>query len=235
MVRAILEERKTMTRRIAQRQPNFQYPGNYERGMVYHESDGQVIGTVGFGAACEQHNFGKFPYGGVGDVLWVREEHYRYGQWKKNGLTKTGRQKWKFCPDSQFNEVRYFDNAPLVIEKNSHRATGWYKRLARFMPRSACRLFLEITDFRAERLQEISEADAKAEGVQQAPLFEGSTIPLYVDYLAKTPNFPAFGGPRDASRSFKSLWQKINGIESWNINPFVWVVSFNRINKPENF
>lgn len=80
------------------------------------------------------------------------------------------------------------------------------------MPRTACRLLLEVTDIRVERLNDISEEDAKAEGVDAVTLAEV---------------------PRQATMSrradFKQLWESINGEESWNDNPWVWVVEFKRL------
>lgn len=81
------------------------------------------------------------------------------------------------------------------------------------MPKEACRLFLKITDIRVEPLQVISRGDAMAEGCHFANMQKG---PNPVDW-------------------FKDLWQKINGEQSWNSNPWVWVITFERIEKPENF
>ena len=66
------------------------------------------------------------PYGQVGDRLGVKETHYRFGQWNKNGFTKSGKQAWKFKEDT--DEVLYFDNPPKFIRPNSFRDLGWYKR-----------------------------------------------------------------------------------------------------------
>lgn len=82
-----------------------------------------------------------------------------------------------------------------------------------YMPKQACRLFLKITDIRVEPLQVISRGDAMAEGCHFANMQKG---PNPVDW-------------------FKDLWKSINGEESWNSNPWVWVITFERIEKPENF
>jgi hypothetical protein len=88
------------------------------------------------------------------------------------------------------------------------------------MPRWASRITLEITDVRAQRLQDISEEDAKAEG---AAFFDGRPIHHH-------------GWRHDlgsvwstANLSFQSLWSKINGPDSWTENPWVWVITFKRI------
>lgn len=75
-------------------------------------------------------------------------------------------------------------------------------------PRWACRLILEITAVRAERLRDITDEDALAEGVQDALLA------------------PLLGGPREA---FKCLWADTYGAESWDVNPWVWTISFRRV------
>jgi hypothetical protein len=172
------------------------------------------------------------PYGEVGDVLWVRESFYQYGFWRKNGLTKTGKQKWKFIADNAYTSIAYNDNPPSSIFKNSQRVLGWYKRSSLFMPKEACRLFLKIKDIRVERLQDISEEDAISEGVLKdvkLPVENFQTRLLYRDYKGDT------SGCADARSSFMTLWKSINGEQSWNENPWVWVIEFERIEKPENF
>lgn len=81
------------------------------------------------------------------------------------------------------------------------------------MPKEACRLFLRIKDIRVERLQDISRGDAMAEGCP----------------------FPNIAKETFPTKWFRELWIKINGEQSWNDNPFVWVIEFERIEKPENF
>jgi len=170
------------------------------------------------------------PYGKSGDVLWVREMHYSYGCWVKDGLTKTGKQKWKFKPDDSFETVRYFDDPPNKIEENSYRGTGWYKRLARFMFRKHSRIFLKVTDIHVECLHDISQEDAVAEGIKPIQSFESGTgiskRQMFENYL---PMGYMEVLPID---SFKSLWIKINGQQSWDSNPWVWVISFEKTEKP---
>lgn len=80
-----------------------------------------------------------------------------------------------------------------------------------FMPKDACRIFLKVTDVKVERLQDITEAEAKAEGVQVADC-------CHAYY-----------------HGFSLLWQKINGKESWEANPWAWCISFEKIEKPAGF
>lgn len=213
MVQAILAGRKTQTRRTIKSHLD-------DRGLRW--------GPGGWedwhGAAV------KCPYGQPGDILWVREEHYRFGHWVGNGKTKTGRQKWKFVPDTE--EVRYFDDAPphfrVSRDKKFPHAPDWYKRLARFMPKHSCRIFLQVTDIRVERLQDITEDDAINEGVESFGYVPDQT--LYRDYLRRHPESRGFN---KAARSFQSLWKKINCQHSWEANPWVWVVCFEKNDKPE--
>lgn len=96
------------------------------------------------------------------------------------------------------------------------------------MPKVACRLWNEISNVKIERLHDISEQDAIEEGVKfidDLPYGAG-----FNDYLSTSKIFY----PK-ASTSFFSLWKKINGKESFELNPWVWVISFKRIQKPENF
>ena len=83
---------------------------------------------------------------------------------------------------------------------------------------------LEITGVRVERLHEISEADAQAEGVER--VVAGAGWRRYCDPDSEEVGVPPCG---DARRSFRSLWKFINGDESWNANPWVWVVEFKRV------
>ena len=89
------------------------------------------------------------------------------------------------------------------------------------MPRTACRLLLNITDLRVQRLHDITEEDAIAEGVSS--FMPGPLQTFYRNYL--TCKFQCL----TAVASFQSLWTKINGPESWAKNPWVWTIKFKRI------
>lgn len=226
MVSAILEGRKTQTRRtkgldyINTLGPRINF-GECHLGehMTWTPQEPSGFRAYFGDSVADDWFVGiKCPYAThAGDLLWVREVHYRFGHWVGNGLTRTGKQKWKFVPDT--DEVKYFDNPPadfrISRDKKFPHAPDWYKRLARFMPKEAARIFLRITDIRVERLQDITEEDAKAEGAQQ----------MHIDDLGQT--FATY------RRGFQSLWESINGPESWTANPWTWCVSFERIDKPE--
>lgn len=194
MVRAILEGRKTQTRRIIK---NPEFFGCLTGDCPHWDS-----------GLCEDVMELECPYGRLGDGLWVREEHYRFGHWRPvpGVKTKTGRQKWAFIPDT--TEVLY--ETPETFRKGRHHkdpeTSAWHKRLARFMPRSLCRIRLKITGIRAEKLQDIGEYDSQAEGVK----------------VVAPDSFNA----RD---EFRDLWEKINGKASWAENPWVWVVTFEKM------
>lgn len=134
----------------------------------------------------------RCPYGQPGDQLWVKET-YRSQQ----------------ANDSQPpSKITIGD--PIRYEVDTHETAnplyGWGRiRQSIFMRQWMSRITLEITDIRIERLQDISEEDAKAEGVDWTPFF----------------NEPV--------ESYARLWKQINGPESWGQNPYVWAITFKRI------
>jgi hypothetical protein len=131
------------------------------------------------------------PYGKVGDRLWVREA-------------------WRTVAEADALPPR--DLAPahrLWFEANSDNQPGFGRlRPGMFMPRWASRITLEITGVRVERLQDISEADALAEGCAAKHTADA-------EYNAR--------------KAYAVLWESINGGGSWDANPWVWVVEFRRL------
>ncbi|WP_341020955.1 hypothetical protein [Brevundimonas diminuta] len=216
MVRALLDGRKTQTRRTIKPQPE------YERGTVAPQAlrgDPPKHPAPYFDA----YNGGPFwcwwdeydrqgagqtcPYGKPGDRLWVKETwrpSKSAGDWdidvryEADGLTRT-------VYDGEFGDRDW--SMPKAA------ARGNVSPL--FMPRWAARLVLEITEVRVERLNVISEADAQAEGSQ-----EPSLLPI----------IGACWSERDA---FAKLWEHINGAGSWASNPWVWAVSFRVLSNEE--
>jgi hypothetical protein len=111
-----------------------------------------------------------------------------------------------------------------------HQSMKWKSSL--FMPKDACRIFLKCTSVHIERLHDITEQGAINEGVLfdvKLPIADFKTKTLYRDYRKET------SGCADARSSFMTLWQKINGKESWNENPFVWVYKFECVERPNDF
>jgi hypothetical protein len=232
MVQAILEGRKTMTRRIVKPQPSesgvsFMKNPPLDWEQIYKEpwtpwkwdtEEGETISK-------------NCPYGQNGDILWVKETFYAYGVWVKNGISKTGKQKFKFndLTGTDF-KYKYVDTKPPRILKGRYDGIGWYKRPSIFMPLAASRIFLKINEIKIGRLQDITEEDAIKEGVEKYGPFG--------EY--KGEKHPGGGEMRfrayqKASRAFQGIWNEINGTESWNSNPWIWVISFERTEKPENF
>jgi len=152
----------------------------------------------------------------------VKEAHYAFGHWEHVGQTKMGKKKWAFVYDSKlicFNppQLGYLTSRSKV----NPREPAWYKRNSLFMPRWASRITLEIAATSIERLNDITEADAMCEGVEPHLLFEGvhpdgSVAPCY----------------STSKGEFCALWEKINGAESLDANPWVWVIEFRRLQNP---
>ena len=205
MVKAILDGTKTQTRRVIK--PQFILPDN--AGKPYLDGNGylSVIKDRGkfdgwyYITAGQTNHKVKCPYGQVGDRLWVRETHYRCGQWRMNGFTKTGRPKWSF--DTGTFTTAFYSDAPPSVITMGREYVGWYKRSSIHMPRWASRITLEITEVRVERVQEISPPDIVAEG------------------------YDSFGIPSGAFW-FKDLWDSLNAKRGygWDANPWVWCLTF---------
>lgn len=238
MVRAILEGRKNRTRRIVKmtkdeiKDATWGYTGFTPPGKIsvrgYH-ADGRY-----------GESFIDKPFH-AGDILWVREEHYAYGWWVEveGGFTKTGKQKWQFIrSDDTMWPIYYADTVPdcLRIQKNNRRQCGWHKRLGRFMFKKDARIWLEVTDVRVQRVQEISEADAISEGVLEVT--KDGKLKKYCVYDHKDySSTPWSEMPGTAKEAYGGLWQSINGAESWEANPWVWAITFKVLSttgKPEN-
>ena len=106
--------------------------------------------------------------------------------------------------------------------------TGEYKwKPSIFMPKEACRLFLRITKIKAERLQDISPEDAKKEGVPKAIYHMGTQRfeTVYEDHV--------FYKNGTYKSGFENIWININGKNSWEENPTVWIIEFEKIEKSE--
>src|SRR5690606_3684193 len=169
------------------------------------------------------------PYGRPGDRLWVRES-WQYANWTEEGepyiryaaagaqeLFDVGR-----IPHDWFDRLEDIWSG-LSTEANyaiDNRAADRRWRPSIHMPRWASRITLEITDVRVERLRDISEADAQAEGVAL------DTEPC--DHPRRSCGDVGCLGPTHRA-AFAELWMQINGAGSWDANPWVWVVSFRRV------
>ena len=194
MVQAILDGRKTQTRRIIKPQPESVDHVSHKT-IPYNGSPEFLLSNL------------KCPYGQIGDMLWVRET------WWHN------RETWG---DSEV----FLYRADFPIDGYDHvDAYKWKPSI--FMPKDVCRIKLRITDIRVERLQDISEEGAIAEGV-------GSGFQMnagYPDY-EHIVNGVCTITQDTAKMSYWSLWDSINGKGSWDKNPWVWVITFERITNP---
>ncbi|MHC9326617.1 ASCH domain-containing protein [Klebsiella variicola] len=201
MVRAILAGRKTQTRRpIKWKQTRFTEIGEREDGSKWPWSE-DAEHACDFWHPC--------PFGAVGDRIWVRETFCPVDD------TQYGGEKWvdyRATPRYEASHPAGWDSAP-----NDAEALKW--RPSIHMPRWASRILLEITDVRVERLNAISEEDARAEGI-----IDGGCL------NCGEPEPCGCANPEpDATDAFAYLWQSIYGQENWNANPWVWVISFKRV------
>ena len=202
MVRAILEGRKTVTRRAVKIQPRTKADiGSYGLGQPFIRNPDVTKPNP------------ECPYGQSGDRLWIRETWYcdhfevmRGPYLKPDGL--------------DIGEA--IDDGTLVYAADGltpYEADQPIWKPSIHMPRWASRILLEITDVRVERLQDISEDQAKAEGVrlykEHAELGDWWHVEGIETYSA------------DPRKSFELLWNATGG--DWDANPWVWVVEFKRV------
>ncbi|GKI46700.1 hypothetical protein NUBL22018_35620 [Klebsiella variicola] len=187
MVRAILDGRKTQTRRpIKWKQTRFTEIGEREDGSKWPWSE-DAEHACDFWHPC--------PFGAVGDRIWVRETWARYNI------------------DQNSHDIAYRATTPEDWPEEGR----W--RPSIHMPRWASRILLEITNLRVERLNAISEEDARAEGI-----IDGGCL------NCGEPEPCGCANPEpDATDAFAYLWQSIYGQENWNANPWVWVIEFKRV------
>lgn len=225
MVNAILAGRKTQTRRVLKYQPidvlPMEAPNRWVTLDTLDPNHGKVV---------------KCRYGIPGDHLWIREKWkiqslmdgepmtfryaaddaiceensyadcIQYESWYENIVEQSTNElvklKW---PDQDGDGIYRWDNSPLKWRPSIH------------MPRWASRITLEIVDIRAERVQEISEADAEAEGI----------------HLLGLPETERHNHPRKHIVAFRAIWDSINAKKGfgWDTNPWVWVIEFGLIKK----
>lgn len=201
MVRAILAGQKTQTRRAVKPAPQTIVNGKTSPW----EGHGAALMTM---LLAQQRGC---PFGQPGDRLWVRET------WMD--LTGTG---IEHRDTATGKRMRYAYGAQSPAGSASDEARkdfGLKWRPSIHMPRKACRLVLEITAVRVERLHAISDDDCAAEGVQRDRM-SGFNLER-----------GTFWGPRPVD-SFKSIWDSTGG--DWDSNPWVWVIEFNRMNEASN-
>lgn len=203
MVRAILDGRKTQTRRVA--------TSRKENGIIAGPAaePGGAIEAWGGGAWNKSsHQQVVFsPYGRVGDRLWVKETHAFYSlNFNHAGCGNIG----TWHPSDRDVCCHYREGCPSEL---AQRFDKW--RPSIFMPRWASRITLQITMVGVERLQDISCEDALAEGIDH-----------YTPGVTAGERGESEADPRT---EYQALWESINGPGSWKKNPFVWVLDFKHI------
>lgn len=192
MVRAILDGRKSQTRRIIKPQPMGEkfsaFIGGYDdipKMARFWTSDlsgnnNPLIQDI------------KCPYGQIGDILWVRETWQRI-------------------------------EGDRIIYKADPIVWGGKWKPSIFMPKVASRIKLKVTNIRVERVQDITEEDAVAEGCERAIKWIHTGK---IEFIDESHVFYKHSTYKDGH---EMLWNKINGKDSWQSNPWVWVIEFGKI------
>lgn len=246
MVRAILAGQKTQTRRVMKVQP----PEYIKHTVSPQEKRGEPKKHPA--PYFDAYNHGPFwcwwdeydrqgdgwircPYGQPGDRLWVRETHAYISPdedvrpWEECNIEYKADTGNPYPGDWPADQAKGYDFAPK-----------W--RPSIHMRRTASRILLEVVSVRVERLQDISEEDCVAEGIEgrsNGDMMEGDYQEFWHNYVKPTvmmkdeddedievDNY--FDKP---SESYRSLWESINGPGSWDLNPYVWVVEFKVVSK----
>ena len=206
MIRALLDGRKTQTRRVVKEYTIIRLSDRhgFATAGARHLSEKETPGYIYAETKEHQSIIGiPCPYGKPGDLLWVREAMCWHNDW--------------LCYNA--------DKTPIENMKCDKNFRGTVMPSI-FMPKIYSRITLLIKDIRVERVQDISEQDAKFEG---ATLF--NDIPM-IRSSARPPRW-SMENPHNTDQclsspyyAFANYWIKLNGQESWDSNPFVWVIEF---------
>jgi hypothetical protein len=205
MVRALLAGTKTQTRRVVVNR-NARYS---ELVMVDDGTGWWPYATDDCESQiCYDGNERPMasPYGVPGDRLWVREA-------------------WRIAGDSDGDTLDMFDRDDVQYRADDDQSYIDRYRPSIHLPRRFSRITLEVTGVRVERLHDISDADAIAEGVAELPLQVGMPGPWWT---ADASAGVALHG-RTPKRAYAKLWESINGPGSWDANPWLWVINFKRL------
>lgn len=208
MVKAILEGKKTVTRRIIKRTPSNDEPFGYGLWKEFNERDNTWY-VKDYTHSCTwwplKEYIERFSKYHIGDILYVRET---WGIQSMKNYGKRVKFLFKAEPNEELKEVALSEGRYDDMLKYSFK-NGWQPSL--FMPKEAARIFLEVTDIRVERLQDITTEGCFNEGIKY-------------DYNSQNNEFDIFA----------ELWNstiKKNDLDiySWNTNPWVWVIEFKKL------
>ena len=207
MVRKILEDKKSQTRRVMKPQPVKANNGFWNWAGAGWSRDDVSLVVPGHSMA------NRCPFGQIGDLLWVRET------WAHDDMD---------CKDvscGNRDHIWWKANETKIVADSFAGSARW--RPSIFMPHWASRIHLKIVDIRVERLQHISKEDARAEGV-------GHIWEWNKERASKHPEHFKRGVLNPYVANYSVLWDELNSQRGfgWDVNPWVWVIVFKRA---ENF
>jgi len=223
MVRAILEGRKTQTRRGLPIHPTI------DQSQLFEPSFDDDNSNLYFRMQVDGKDVLvkpiKCPWQ-VGDCLYVKETWWSYGYFEETGeYTKSGKPKkqWKMA----WEGAVFLDQKKPPMQSGLTDNFKWRKMSSLFLAQKDARIWLKVTNVRVERLLDISEADAIAEGIISHKGVPGEypSDTMYKDYLGTSCVISPI-------HSYFTLWDSINGAGSHKENCWVWVIEFERCEKP---
>lgn len=199
MVRAILDGRKTQTRRPVKLPV-------HDKNLGCELAGNELAGELSAG------NYLNSAFGKPGDRIWVRETFRVHSR-----ATEVATLVYKASVRNSWTEQTH--RVPVSVCNKPATPEKWTPSLQ--MPRWASRILLEITNIGVQRIHSISQNDAAREGLMRLPATGRYCINQGDQYFG--------GASHDAREVFSWLWQSIYGEESWNANPWVWVIEFKRV------
>lgn len=214
MVRAIRDDKKTQTRRGANvRWDTSRLWGDYDCWTLFRGKRR----VAGFGTSNRGQDSldGHCPYGVRQSTLWVQETFYLAREFDKYRPTEV--------PEEGRERIAYFADGPKPEWAGK-------TRVARFMPRWASRERLLVDGVRLQQLQEMTDADALAEGVREVT--KDGVVRKYCVYdMGDMSSTPWQDMPRTPREAFMALWDSLHAADgkSWGMNPWVWAITFTRM------
>ena len=202
LIQKILDGTKTQTRRIMNPMPE------YRNGVYYLPGD-----TTGYGAELLAMHA---PLGRKGEIFGIKENAWMWCERRPDGLTATGRRKWRYAP-MRAAPVHYRADYPEkpqtdIVSPDTGNIWEWRLKISRFLPAWAVRIHCEIVDVRVQRVQEISEQDALSEGITYNDLPSNSLDPM------------------KARTWFRGIWNTIHlNAYTWDQNPVVFAYTFKMV------